>query len=302
MIGVLDPALLVPRAPGHEMLDIELTDVVQLCHSSGIKLPTLEEYWSDLWLEFGEPLRRSTSNPLTRRALNELQKLGRPPKGIPPCPITPDRNRVYGLLQMFDIPELGAGWVDKMTHALARASASGSPAVLITRRMEGRNLRVHQAENSRLEEVTRWVLYLHMSGSPPRSVYCFHHPRNTSTALRWTTRYDWRLPAVNDGARYPFCPPAKWWKGSVDAVGTMNSKPVFLDTQGNGWARPNINDGRGYHWDVYLNDPNLSERIGLSQLNIVGFGGPQAEKAPGSIHHISPKKKGRLRDDSGWSC
>lgn len=203
-----------------------------------------------------------------------------------------------------------------MTRALARASASSDiDTVLLTRRMSKRNLEIHQVENSRLEEVTRWVLYVSMGGGPPRAVYCIHHPRNLPKELRWTTRYDWRLPSTRDGARFPFCPPDRWWKGRstneavaseskgtfVDAVVTMKSKPVFLDAKGNGWARPNINEGKGYHWDVYLTDP-LEERIGLSQLNIVGFGGPPGEKAPGEIHHTGQKKKGRLLDDSGWTC
>lgn len=302
MIGVLDPALLVPRTPDHEALVSELVNVVQLCHRGRIQLLALEEYWSDLWLELGEPLRRSTTAPRTRRVLDELQKLGRPPKGIPPCPVTPLRNKVYGLRQMFDIPALGPGWLDRMTKALARASASGIPTVLLTRRMLGRNLHVHQAGNSRLEEVTRWVLYLHLSGSPPRTVYCVHHPRNLSTELRWTTRYDCRLPAPEDGAKHPFCRPAKWWKREVDAVKTVESKPAFIDANGNGWARPNINEGAGYHWDVYLSDPKLRERIGLSQLNIVGFGGPPDQKNPGDIHHTGQKKKGRLLDETGWRC
>lgn len=301
MIGVLDPAILIPRASGHGALELELTDLVELCHRGRIQLLALEEYWPDLWRELGEPLRRSTTNPSTRRALDELRKLGRPPQGLPPCPASPQRNRVYGLRQMFEIPGLNHGWLDKMTRALARASGSDSRAVLITRRMLGRNVKAHQAGSSRLEEVTRWVLYLHLSGSPPRTVLCLHHSRNLSEKLHWTTRYDWRLPASADGAKHPFCPPEKWWKREIDAVETVESKPAFVDAKGNGWARPNIKEGTGYHWDVYLTDP-LKERIGLSQLNIVGFGGPPGEKAPGEIHHTGQKKKGRLRDETGWTC
>lgn len=83
---------------------------------------------------------------------------------------------------------------------------------------------------------------------------------------------------------------------------TMESKPVYLDAKGNGWARPNINEGKGHHWDVYIRDAALAERIGLDQLNVVEVGAPPKEGPPGSIHHVPAKKKGRLLDDSGWTC
>ncbi len=82
----------------------------------------------------------------------------------------------------------------------------------------------------------------------------------------------------------------------------MKSRPVWLDCKGNAWARPNIPEGRGHHWDVYISDTQLAERIGLRQLNVVGFGGPASEGAPGLIHHVPTAKQSRLRDDAGWTC
>lgn len=301
MIGILDPALLLTRPGEEDRLEVEIDVINQICRSGQITLPKLGEYWPALWQELGASLQRTLKRPRAKLALDELRSFGCAPRAIPVLE-APPRGRMLGARHMFEIEQLSPTWLDRMTLALARASASGIPTILLTRRMIGRNLQVHQVENSRIEEVTRWVVYLSMSGGPPRAVYCIHHPRNLPPSLRWTTRYDWRLPASVDGAKHPFCPPAAWWKGAVPAVKTVESKPAFLDAMGNGWARPNINDGRGYHWDVYLSDPNLKERIGLSQLNIVGFGGPPGEKEPGAIHHASQKKMGRLRDESGWQC
>lgn len=301
MLGVLDPALLLPRVDGETRIEAELDTVMRICQVGKIEIPALEEYWPDLWKQHGSALERSLSSRRARQTLTELRKRGRSAHGLPP--LQPVSGHVYGLQQMFALEALGHGWLVRMTRALARATATGTPTVLITRRMLGRNLELRQAGNSRLEEVTRWVLYLHLSSIPPCSVYCFHHPRNASKPLRWTTRYDWRLPSSWDGARYPFCPPTTWHKGSVAAVSTKASKPAFVDAKGNGWARPNINDGQGHHWDVYIADVDLAERIGLDQLNITAFGNPPKEtEAPGSIHHTPTKKQGRLRDDSGWTC
>ena len=64
----------------------------------------------------------------------------------------------------------------------------------------------------------------------------------------------------------------------IEAVQTMESRPVWIDGKGYGWARPNINEGSGHHWDVYITDLNIAERIGLAQLNIVEYGAPSKEK------------------------
>jgi hypothetical protein len=315
MIGVLDPALLLPRPGDEDRLEAEIDAINQICRSGRITLPKLEEYWPALWQELGVSLQRTLKRPRAKLALDELRNFGCVPKSIPTLD-APPRGRMLGARHMFEIEQLSPTWLERMTLVLARASASGIPAVLLTRRMIGRNLQLHQAENSRLEEVTRWVLYVSMGGDPPRAVYCVHHPRNLPAELRWTTRYDWRLPSMMDGAHFPFCPPDGWWKGKrtiaavatdfkrdfVEAIVTMNSKPAFLDAKGNGWARPNIEGGKGYHWDVYIRDAALAERVGLDQLNIVEFGAPPKEGAPGTIHHIPAKKKAHLRDDTGWTC
>jgi hypothetical protein len=149
---------------------------------------------------------------------------------------------------------------------------------------------------------TRWVVQVHVKGAEPTAIPCVHCRRNLREGLRWTTRFDPRLPAEADGAKYPFCPPRNWWRRDVAVVQTQESRPVWVDQKNYGWARPNISGGQGHHWDVYITDTNVAERIGLAQLNIVEFGAPVGEGEPGSIHHLPKQKRARLRDDGGWSC
>src|SRR5262249_39297119 len=79
----------------------------------------------------------------------------------------------------------------------------------------GRNFASHAAADCTLDEITRWVLHVQPKGIGHRQILCVHHPRNLRE--RWTARFDWRLPSSSDGARYPFCPPAHWWKGKTPA-------------------------------------------------------------------------------------
>lgn len=117
----------------------------------------------------------------------------------------------------------------------------------------------------------------------------------------WTIRYDERLPTNEDNVRYPFCLPVDWHRGRIKAVGTRESVPAWLDAVRRAWTRPNIPGGRGYHWDVFLEDTDEISAVGTDQLNIVAYGAPSTEGVPGNIHHVPAEKKGRVRD-VGWSC
>src|SRR5690606_40189945 len=66
------------------------------------------------------------------------------------------------------------------------------------------------------------LLHVQPRGVGPRQVLCIHHPRNLRE--RWTSRFDWRLPTTSDGARYPFCVPRQWWKGSTTAFRTVSDR------------------------------------------------------------------------------
>lgn len=299
MIAIVDPALLLPR-PEAERDDAacDLESVLRAIREHRLEVPPLEEYWPPLWRTLGRALE-SNPSPRVSAAVRELRSVARP-MDIGPLP-TPLLGRAYGFRQLFEHAPLSSEWVARMTNAVARVALTRRPVALLVRCMQQRNAALLEAGGSRVREITRWVVRLHVQGAPPTAIPCVHHARNLRPSLQWTTRFDWRLPAQADSARYPFCPPQNWWRRSVRSVATHASRPSWADACGRYWARPNIPGGAGHHWDVFLSDPSLEARIGLSQLNIVEFGAPTREGEPGTIHHVPAAKRGRFRD-IGWSC
>lgn len=294
MIGLLDPALFLQRSDQEVQREFEL--VLRACKQHLISLPALDEYWHALWSQLGRPLEDKLS-PVAKRALQEVRKLG---SHQPHLPIPAAVNRAWrrGFQQLFGAKYFTDSWEERMAAAAIRAMATGEEVVIFTRRILGRNLTRHTAGNCVLDENTRWVLHLQPQGVGHRQVLCVHHPRNLTE--RWTSRFDWRLPGALHGD-YPFCPPDAWWKGTTPAVGTVSSKPAWLDRHGNGWARPNIQNGAGYHWDVLIVSPGLRQTVGLNQINVVEFGAPSTEGAAGQIHHVPTGKAGKLTG-TGWTC
>lgn len=296
MIGLLDPALFLHRPEAEVQRDFDA--VLRMCLTCSVSVPMLDEYWCDLWTQFGSPLERSLS-PVAKRALQEVRRLGeRSAIVVPPLNQSAGSVWLRGFQQLFGSQHLTTPWEERMAAASIRAAATHERVILFTRRMPGRNLVQHVAGSSTLDEITRWVLHLQPAGIGPVQVLCVHHPRNLIDS--WTSRFDWRLPGVQ-GARYPFCPPKFWWKGSTAAWRTVSSKPAWIDRHDNGWARPNIPNGAGYHWDVFIQSVGLQEAVGLTQINVVEFDAPPTEGKPGHIHHVPSAKAGKI-SEVGWAC
>ena len=205
---------------------------------------------------------------------------------------------MWSVRPLFGWSNLAPGWFEAMEQLLLRCALTGERGVVITRPIEGRNVRRHAVGRCELMEKTRWRVYVHASGAPPWRADCVTHPRNLSSP--WTSRFDHRLPGPEDGARYPFCPPLRWWDRDVSAHSTVESKPAWVDRRGSAWIRPAT--GGGHHWDVFIRDVSTAEQIGLDQLNIVEWGAPPGQGKPGDIHHVPTGKAGRLKSDPGWSC
>lgn len=297
MIGLLDPALFLTRADAEIEKDLDF--ILDACRKHNIELAPLREYWPALWSELGSALERQISSK-TKRALQELRRTAKA-SDFHIASLSTSAGIAWrrGFTALFGQPHLPSPWIDRMALATIRSVSSGRQTVMLCRRMDGRNLVVHRAGNSTLHENTRWLLHVQPSGIGPRQVLCVHHLRNLRE--RWTSRFDWRLPTTSDGSRYPFCVPNQWWKGSTTAFRTIASKPAWVDAHGNGWARPNINGGTGYHWDVFIQSVTTKEDIGVDQINIVEFGAPSTEGRPGYLHHV-PSTKQSAVTDSGWSC
>ena len=295
MIGILDPTFLLARSESEIVEDINL--VLLTCQRFKIELAPLGEYWPDMWSEFGRKLEKILS-PQGKRTLQALRQAA-PKTDHHILALSPNAGTAWrrGFTDLFGSPPLDPAWSERMALAVIRAISSDRDTVVLCRRIIGRNFVVHRSANCTLDENRRWLLYVQPSGIGPRKVLCIHHPRNLTE--RWTARFDWRLPTISDGARYPFCVPSHWEKGSTQAFRTISSKPAWVDARGNGWARPNINNGAGYHWDVYIHDQQKRLEIGVDQLNIVEYGSPEGQ--PGFLHHIPSDKQSILRD-KGWEC
>lgn len=302
MIVVLDPAYFSRR--GHDREDEqalrgEIRAMITFMKVCKARLIAVDDYWRPLWSELIQPLTRRC--PRLSLDLAELRKraISSP---LDPSVAVAD-GRVWGFVPMFDRPDLDLSnvWADRMATSIIRLHLShpSEPIVLFTRPVEGRNLRRHRAGNSTIDEPTRWRLYIQPRTARPVAVPCVVDRRQID--VPWTARFDRRLPGTADGARYPFCPPAAWWKRSTQAVRTHTGKPAFIDACGCGWARPNIPGGAGYHWDVYLSDRSRADAIGLDQINVVAHGGPATEGTAGDLHHV-PADKRHLVNDCGWQC
>jgi len=298
MIGLLDPTLFLIRPKEADFVG-DLETVLRACKAHHIELTPLREYWPALWTEMGSTLENQLSPP-AKRTLQAVRRVA-PSSDTHIAALSANAGIAWrrGFTALFGVQHLQPPWIERMALAVVRAVSSGQEAVMFCRRMNERNLVIHTAGNSTLHENTRWVLHVEPSGVGPRQVLCVYHERNLSE--RWTARFDWRLPAAADRARYPFCVPDHWWKGSTLALRTVASKHAWVDAKGNGWARPNINSGTGYHWDVFIRDEAAQHAIGVDQINVVEFGAPSKEGRPGCLHHVPSAKQG-IVNDAGWSC
>lgn len=293
-VALLDPILFEPRS--EDSLISDLNVVIAACARHGYLLLPVQDYWVELWTEKVRPLSQGGS-PLLRQAVQELQRLSQ--RSVVSLPDVVGASTAWknGFLDMFGV--IGEQWPQRMANAAVRVAGNigeNGNVVLFTRKVVGRNVTVHSAGDSTLDEITRWILHVQPRGGH-KQIPCVYNLRNLSE--RFTIRFDWRLPTENDGGAYPFYYPDQWWKKTTKVFGTMQSKYCWRDVIGNGWARPNISGGQGYHWDVYMSDVKLQERIGVSQINVKEFGSTLSEGDPGMNHHI-PKAKKSAVNNVGW--
>jgi hypothetical protein len=167
--------------------------------------------------------------------------------------------------------------------AIAR-TVSSDVYIFVEQRL-GRNVFKTGTGESWLYEKTHWRLYASISGSAPFVIPCVTCLRNID--VPWTARVDIDLPDVGT---YRYKPVSNWESGRVDCIKTMESKKVWLDVDGNGWARPSTG-GEPEHWDVYVKDNRLLKKVVLKQINITRFGVRSQDNTPGEVHHTPEKKR-----------
>ena len=210
-------------------------------------------------------------------------------------------GKMWGVPLMADWSAFGRTWRNELERVLAAAVQIAAreqvQVVLLCHRIRGRNARDQSSNDVELIEVLRWRLSVALRGAPTTTVPCVGKRRHLETP--WTRRMDDRLPDRHGPGHHPYCPPPRWMNSQTRVWGTHQSRPCWLDAQGQWWARPAT--GSGYHWDVYLNSGETT-RIGLSQINITQQGAPAGQGEPGDLHHVPTKKRHALKATSGWRC
>lgn len=170
MIGLIDPALFLVRPEQEVVTDCALA--VRACQQHGIEIAPLDEYWPALWTGLARELERRLS-PNGKRSLQELRKRAElSTSHLAALPANAGTAWRRGFTQMFGAPWLDPPWDERMARAVMRAVSTGRPVVLLSRRMSGRNLKVHAAGECTLDEITRWVLHVQPTGVGPRQVLC----------------------------------------------------------------------------------------------------------------------------------
>ncbi|MCB1193463.1 MAG: hypothetical protein H7A23_17900 [Leptospiraceae bacterium] len=141
-----------------------------------------------------------------QQSMQQLRKLADLSKiHIPPLQPMSGEVWIDGFKQLFGFPHFDPSWEDVMIKAALRLLIAEYDVIMLTKKVTGRNIKFHSTGESNLEEITRWVLHLQPRGIGHKQILCVHHPRNLQE--KWTVRFDWRLPAKSDNAKYPFCPP-----------------------------------------------------------------------------------------------
>ncbi|MBK9261714.1 MAG: hypothetical protein IPM54_18175 [Polyangiaceae bacterium] len=301
MIVMIDPALFLsqnargPLLPEEERdLGMALDDLHRICKDRQAVIPNAQWYWNELQRDLIGPLfARAKPGSRLRNGLDRLRDharavplLDKPIQGT---------TKIWGVKPLFDWPRLPTKWLEIMERLVIGCAQQRDEAILVTRLFAGRNLNMHVVGRCTLAEKTRWQIQVHVPGHTPRRIRCVRSLRNVTIA--WTTRLDEKLP---DTGHFPFCPPANWWRRDTQACRTFESKPAWIDRFGSGWSQPAT--GGYYHWDVFLDEPNLQQSVGLNQLNIVAWGTAEPGMVPGEIHHVPKEKKAHLREGAGWAC
>jgi hypothetical protein len=285
---VVDPYLFFPdgtavRYDGDRINELKahLSEIIAICRKFNWKVIFDRQGWRQLELTLIREITAQCQDAELSVALTVLRKNFLQTVDADHTP----QIRTWGIKPLFN--NLGTPrdveFAEKATRSLMPRTC------FFVRELEGRNIRIHASGHSFVCERTRWRIYLSstgLNGAVP--VSCVTKVRNIS--IEWTSRYDAGLP---DTGQFEFVPATEWHLRSTVAVGVMQAKPVYVDKEKNGWAKPNT-PGTGYHWDVYLTDRRWIDAVGLDQVNVCRSDTPTEQGSPGEIHHVPAAKASRV--------
>lgn len=118
MIGLLDPALFLPRSGvnAESQLRHELDLVLATCRRHALKLPPFDAYWPHLWRSLGRPLEKQAGKPV-REALQQIRRCVEASKDLAAVAAPVGRVWRRGFQQLFDWNGLGQAWEGRMAAA-----------------------------------------------------------------------------------------------------------------------------------------------------------------------------------------
>lgn len=258
-------------------------DFVVSISRRGVQIATTKAVWLRINADFLKPLssRANLKDFMPRiRALQEIVNVVEPPV----C-----NGQTWGVSSLFafqNVPNADFWMTDiasLATHWIDNDIGNNQEIVFLTRLLEGRNIRRHNSGCCAIFEKTGWKVHV-QSGTTnnSRDILCFSSIRNHD--VRWTVRYDDKLPDTAPGDGLPFIPPVTWEDATTKAIRTIRAKPAWVDAFGNGWADTST-PGAAHHWDVFLNEPAHITKFGGNHVNITHWGSGDRGRAAGSVHH-----------------
>jgi hypothetical protein len=119
MIGLLDPALFLPRDDKEVLRDLNW--VTSTCRKHAVEIVRFDAYWPDLLNHFIGPLEK-TIRPENKQVLREVRMLAEKSKRhILPSDGNVGKSWRRGFCQLFGPQVLGDSWEERMTIAVLQA-------------------------------------------------------------------------------------------------------------------------------------------------------------------------------------
>lgn len=292
---VIDPYLFLPNPKigkydenSSKLLRSDLKKIIAFCKKKKYKVVFDRQTWKNIELHFIKILAAGAKDFELDVALTIFRK-----EILNVIDFSNgEKVRTWGVNSLFYGIKNDADrdYANAVTKSILHCIKGNFPVSIFVREIPGRNINEIRIANTFLIERTRWRIYVSQKGFPnPYPVSCITCERNSS--VEWTARHDVNLPSAG---KYEFIPQSRWDLKKTVISGVVNSKPVFFDKFGNGWARPNT-PGIPYHWDVYIKDPSWKAAFKVDQVNISRNGIPVEQGTEGTIHHVPTSKASILK-------